>query len=348
MPANKSPAKSTDKLTKQIENMQRKQQAAQGDLLGDSDATEQQPPAAKPPRAKPAAKPAEKAVKVVDKEPLQPDFFRPVIYDIGTRDIRSLLDVAPFRLSKTQKRVNDVIRYELPDGEVVVSSGIYGMASVFDYDLVLMATSYLTEAMNRYRKGDGEKPGQVFRPHIGEVIKFTRKTEGGNQRKAWVGALERLSTTHVKIQRTRKIKDKLVVTDEGENLIGPYRTIANAKNGNIEFIEFKLADWLYKEITTNTKPDVLAMHPDYFEHESGYSRFIYRLARKAAGKEMAVWGFDLIYQRSGSNTTFKEFSRNLRKVIKENDVPEYDLCEEPGQRGPQLRMVYRKSLDHLK
>ena len=318
----------------------RKKSDRQGDLLGSA---EQQPKAAKAPKAKQAVK-ATKAIK----EPQQPDFFVPMIYDIGTRDIRSLMDVAPFRLSKTKKRVNDIIRYELPDGEVIVSSGIYGMASVFDYDLVLMATSHLTEAMNRFRKGDGEKPSQVFRPHIGDVIKFTKKTEGGNQRGAVVGALERLSTTHVKIQRTRMIKDRMVVTDEGENLIGPYRTIANAKNGNIEYIEFKVADWLYKEITASVKPDILAVHPDYFESESGYIRFIYRLARKAAGKDMATWGFDLIYQRSGSDTTFKEFSRNLRKVIKENDVPEYDLSEEVGQRGPQLRMVYRKSLDYLK
>ncbi|MNR68630.1 Replication initiator protein A [compost metagenome] len=63
---------------------------------------------------------------------------------------------------------------------------------------------------------------------------------------------------------------------------------------------------------------------------------------------MAVWGFELIHQRSGSNTTFKEFSRNLRKVIRENDVPEYDLSEEAGAQGPQLCMVYRKSIDHLK
>jgi ribosomal protein L17 len=348
MPVIKSPAKTTDKLTQKIEGIQRrKQQEAQGELLSGSGNAEPQPAADKPVK-KPRAKAKPKAEKAVSKEPLQPDFFMPMIYDIGTRDIRSLMDVAPFRLSKTQKRENDVIRYELPDGEVVVSSGVYGMASVFDYDLVLMATSHLTEAMNRFRKGEGEKPGQVFRPHIGDVIKFTRKTEGGNQRKAWVSALERLSTTHVKIKRTRMIRDRQVITDEGETLIGPYRTITNAKNGNVEYLEFKVADWLYKEITTNLKPDILAVHPDYFEHESGYSRFIYRLARKAAGKEMAVWGFELIHQRSGSNSTFKEFSRNLRKVIKENDVPEYDLSEEPGVHGPQLCMVYRKSIDHLK
>ena len=340
MPASKSQAKSTTALSRQIEDMQRKQQAAQGDLLAGS-APVPKARAVKTPRAKAAKKPA-------SEEPLQTDFFVPPIYDVGTRDVRSLLDVAPFRLSKTQKRINDVIHYDLPDGEVVISSGIYGMASVFDYDLVLMATSHLTEAMNRFRKGQGEMPGQVFRPHVGEVIKFIQKTEGGNQRKALVGALERLGTTHVKIKRQRMVKDRMVITDEGETLIGPYRSITNEKNGKVEYLEFKVADWLYKEITTNAKPDILAVHPDYFKHESGYSRFIYRLARKAAGKDQAVWGFDLIYKRSGTNSPFKEFSRSLREVIKSNDVPEYDLAEVPGQRGPQLSMVYRKSIAHLK
>lgn len=345
MPANNSQAESVNNHNRRLDAIRsRKKPDHQGDLLDGAVGAAEKTVTAKTPKPKAPAKPA----KVTTIKPVQPDFFVPVIYDVGTRDIRSLMDVAPFRLSKTKKRVNDVIRYALPDGEVVVSSGIYGMASVFDYDLVLMATSHLTEAMNRYRKGDGEKPLQVFRPHISDIIKFTRKSEGGNQRAAVVGALDRLSTTHVKIQRTSMIKGVLKKTNEGENLIGPYRTISNAKNDNIEYVEFKVADWLYKEITGSAKPDILAVHPEYFESESGYSRFIYRLARKTAGKNMSTWGFDLIYQRSGSDTTFKEFSRCLRKVIKANDVPEYDLSEEAGQRGPQLRMVYRKSLDYLK
>ena len=59
-----------------------------------------------------------------------------------------------------------MIRYDLPDGGYVeVSSGHYGMASVWDYDLVLMAISHLTESMNRYREGRGEKPGRVYKPN---------------------------------------------------------------------------------------------------------------------------------------------------------------------------------------
>src|SRR5690606_27641488 len=82
----------------------------------------------------------------------QSDFFAPTLYDVSTRDSRSVMDVAVFRLSKKDKRAGELIRYDLPDGYVEVSAGAHGMASVWDYDIVLMLVSHLTEAMNRYRE----------------------------------------------------------------------------------------------------------------------------------------------------------------------------------------------------
>src|ERR1044072_3201909 len=73
----------------------------------------------------------------------QPDFLAPALYDVGTRDSRSVTDAAVFRLPKKDRRAGEVIRYELPDGHVQVSAGPAGMASVWDYDLVLMAVSHL-------------------------------------------------------------------------------------------------------------------------------------------------------------------------------------------------------------
>lgn len=70
-------------------------------------------------------------------------------------------------------------------------------------------------------------------------------------------------------------------------------------------------------------------------------RFVYRLARRAAGKGKAKWAFRTIYQRSGSAGTFKEFCRILRKLIVADDLPEYTLREEAGQSGPQLLMRHR-------
>ena len=270
-----------------------------------------------------------------------PDFFVPTLYDVGTRDSRKIMDVAVFRLSKKDHRPNAVIRYDLPDGHVQVSSGVHGMASVWDYDIVLMAISHLTESMNRFRDGKGPKPGPTFRPHVGDVLKFCRRDNGGKQKNLISSALDRLASTYVTIERTRKLKNKMVTIKEGENLIAKKSVIENAATGKVEFVEFKIADWMYREITEGKSPDVLTVHPDYFLIDQGIGRFVYRLARRAAGKTTATWGFQTIYDRSGSTGSFKEFCRILRKVINAGDFPEYILKEENGQMGPLLVMTHK-------
>lgn len=270
----------------------------------------------------------------------QADFFVPLLYDVATKDSRSIMDVAVFRLSKKDRRAGEIIRYELPDGHVEVSAGPAGMASVWDYDLVLMAVSHLTEAMNRYREGKGERPGRTFRPHVADVLKFCRRADGGKQKDNLVETCIRLNTTHVAVQRTRKTKSGRTVTvSEGEALISRYKII-NSESGRPEFIEIELADWMFREVVEGKNPDVLTVHPDYFLIDPGIGRFLYRLARRAAGKGEAKWSFQTIYEHSGSAGTFKEFCRILRKLILANDLPEYRIQEEAGQSGPLLLMTY--------
>ena len=88
-------------------------------------------------------------------------------------------------------------------------------------------------------------------------------------------------------------------------------------------------------------PEVLTVHPEYFLIEPGIGRFLYRLARRAAGRGRARWSFKLIYERSGSVGTFKEFCRILRKLIDANDLPEYTLAEVTGKAGPMLIITNR-------
>ncbi len=298
------------------------------------------------PAAEPVADPPPASMRTAPRNDDQADFFVPTLYDVGTRDSRGIMDVAVFRLSKKDHRKNAVIRYELPDGHVEVSSGAYGMASVWDYDIVLMAISHLTEAMNRFREGKGEKPGPIFRPHVGDVLKFCRRDNGGKQKEAIVGALQRLSTTFVGLERTKKVRGgKTVIVTEGEGLIGPFKAITNAATGKVEFVEIRVADWMYREVTDGKNPDVLTVHPDYFLIDPGIGRFVYRLARRAAGKGTATWGFRLIYERSGSTGSFKEFSRILRGIVEANDLPEYTLSTEDGQSGTMLRMTHRAYVD---
>ena len=277
----------------------------------------------------------------------QPDFFVPSLYDVGTKDSRSIMDVAVFRLSKKDKRAGGVIRYELSDGYVEVKAGPDGMASVWDYDLVLMMVSHLTEAMNRYREGRGEKPGRTYRPHVSDILKFCRRGDGGRQADEVEGALDRLKGTTIKNVRERPSANgrRPMREVEAEGLVSSYKVLSYTENGKIASVEIEAPKWLYREVTEGKRPDVLTVHPDYFLIDPGIGRFVYRLARRAAGKGEAKWAFQTIYERSGSAGTFKEFRRILRNIIEANDLPEYELREETGQGGPLLVMIYRDRAD---
>ncbi|GAB7528538.1 replication initiator protein A [Pseudomonas sp. 3A(2025)] len=271
-----------------------------------------------------------------------------MIYASVCRDSRVIMDVAVYRLSKSVKRPNTTITHHLPDGFVRVMSGPLGMASIYDYDLVLMAASYLTEAMNRFRAGKGEKPDQVFRPRISDILTFCCKDDGGKQRKAIIGALERLSTTQVKIERVRNMGGEPMVITEGENLIGPFKVISNLRTQKLESVAFKVADWMYEDITTGHGPDVLSVNPDYFLLDGGLARFVYRMARKSAGKKGASWNFGTLYERSGSDSKRNEFNRMLRVIIKNNALPDYSLLEMQGKNDAVLHMENRAQVDKWK
>ena len=283
------------------------------------------------------------SIRKAPKAESQTDFFVPTLYDVGTKDSRSIMDVAVFRLSKRDRRAGEVIHYELSDGHVTVSGGAAGMASVWDYDLVLMAVSHLTEQMNRFREGKAERPSRIFRPHVADVLRFCRRSDGGKQKDDLVETCIRLNTTHVAVQRIKKNSNgKTITVDEGEPLISRYKIIKSA-TGKPEYIEIELADWMYREITDGKNPEVLTVHPDYFLIDPGIGRFVYRLARRAAGKTEAKWSFQTIYDRSGSSGTLKKFTENLRKIINSNNLPEYSIEEELGNSGPLLVMTYRNS-----
>jgi plasmid replication initiation protein len=273
----------------------------------------------------------------------QPDFFVPTLYDVGAKDSRSIMDVAVFRLSKDKKRAGEVIHYDLPDGYVEVKAGPDGMASIWDYDIILMMTSHLTDAMNRYRKGLGPKPNRTYRPHVSDILKFCRRGDGGRQADEVEGALDRLKGTTIKSVRESPAANgrRAMREVKAEGLIGDYTVLSYTDKGKIASMEIEAPRWLYSEVVDGKRPGVLTVHPDYFLIEPGVGRFVYRLARRAAGKNAATWAFQTIYERSGSAGTFKEFCRLLRKIIQADDLPEYELREEAGQGGPLLVMAYR-------
>ncbi|WP_209304294.1 replication initiator protein A [Pusillimonas caeni] len=293
----------------------------------------------------PKGKASASALRKMPRGDAQADLFVPSMWDVATKDSRSLMDVAVFRLSKRDKRAGETIRYDLVDGYVEVKAGPDGMASVWDYDIVLMAISCLTEAMNRHREGLCEKPGRTVRPAVVDILKFCRRSDGGRQYEEIENALDRLKNTTLKIVRTRKGRGGRTMREvEGEGLLSNYRVSSYAQNGTVASVEIEVPNWIYREVVESKHPEILTVHPNYFLIEPGLGRFLYRLARRVAGRGRARWSFKLIYKRSGSLGSFKEFSRMLRRLISANDLPEYTLAEDEGKSGPMLIITNRDAL----
>jgi len=270
----------------------------------------------------------------------QSDFFVPMLSGSGTRDIRSIMDIAPFRLSKKDNREGKVIRYDLTHCHVEVSAGAYGMATVWDYDIVLMMVSHLVEAMDRYRDGKGEKPGKVFRPSATDILKFARRGDGSRQAEELEAALARLQSTNIKVIRERGS----LRTTQAECLISSYKVLSRTDTKRIRSVEIEAPNWIYNEVLDSKGRGVMTVHPDYFLITSGIGRSIYRLARLRARAGTSRWLFQTVYEHSGSSGTAKKFFQNLRSVIKSNNLPGYSLEEETGQnRRPMLVMTNRSA-----
>lgn len=264
------------------------------------------------------------------------------IVDLSLRDARSIMDVAVYRLSKKGIRANETTRYELSNGFVEVRSGPLGMATIWDYDIVIMMVSWLTEAFNSYRAGRYEKPGRDFEPTVNELLRFCDKgRRGGMQIERLLSSLDRLKQTEIVYDR--KIGNRRHVGNS--SLIEGYRLIYEDNTKKLVALKITVPIWVYDELEKNVRPNILKMSPDYFQIESGVDRFIYKLARSAAGESHAAWSFELIYKHSGIKGCFRKFSFILRELIKRNDLPEYFLELSRCEKGEMLTMTKRAISD---
>jgi len=273
-------------------------------------------------------------------------FFVPMIYDAPIKDDINLMDVAPFSLSK-QQRVG-VIKYELKDSLITIEGGAEsGLATVFDYDIFLNMVSYLAEEVKNFRQQDqkGLKPTlppRHYRPSASQILKFCRRSDGGKSYEDLEAALDRLTKTTIKVVNLSGGKRRQV---DSRPLIGGYEVKSRTGTNKIDKIEITIPDWVYESVVRNdTTLPLLTLHEDYFLISSGLGRFIYRLARKAAGKTEARYSVRELHKRSGSVQEPRFFLRDLKDFVGRTaafPMPGYDLSLVAGQDGQVLVMRRR-------
>ncbi|MGA8169356.1 MAG: replication initiator protein A [Methylocystis sp.] len=278
-------------------------------------------------------------------------FFSPGIYDAPIKDDVNLMDVAPFALGK--KIRTGVITYELKDCLITVEGGAeVGIATVFDYDIFLNMVSHLAEEVRRFRIETSKGlrptlPPKIYRPNVANILKFSHRQSGGRQYEEVEEALRRLAKTSITITNLAGGKRRQVDT---RPLLGEYRIISKTKTGKIDQIEIHIPDWVYLSVVRAEKTlPLLTMNADYFLISSGLGRFIYRLARKAAGKNEARYTARDLHKRSGSPQDFRFFLRDLKEFVTRTQafpMPDYDLAMTDGRDGPVVLMK-RRSVANL-
>lgn len=291
--------------------------------------------------------PPKRVLRAAPEDDAQLMFFVPTVYDAPIKDDVNLMDVAPFSLGKTVR--TGVIRYELKDSLITIEGGAeVGLATVFDYDIFLNMMSYLAGEVRRYRL-ENEKglrpslPPKVYRPSAAHILKFCRRTSGGRQYEEIEAALRRLAKTTISVTNLAGGKRRQVDT---RPLIGEYRVVSKTSTGKVDEIEITIPDWVYLSVVKTEKVlPLLTLNPDYFLISSGLGRFIYRLARKAAGKGTATYSVRELHKRSGSPQEFRKFLYDLRELVARTQafpMPDYELTLSDPRNGPALTMRQRQ------
>jgi plasmid replication initiation protein len=137
------------------------------------------------------------------------------------------------------------------------------------------------------------------------------------------GALQRLQATVVLTtirQAENWRRQQFSWLNEWEELIDA--------RGRCQGMEFVLPEWFYQGVLDRRL--VLTIDPAYFGLTGGIERWLYRVARKHAGRQPDGWAFDIrhLHVKSGSLARVSDFAIDLRRIATRQSLPGYRLSFE--------------------
>ncbi|BCI65720.1 hypothetical protein AAJCM20276_03440 [Acetobacter aceti] len=237
----------------------------------------------------------------------QPDRRFVVSGPARPRDIRDLMGRPFFPLGKTPRVIP--VDYEARHASVTVSAPDgSGMATIWDADVLLWLTGQIVDALNHnlwVSRHVRFTPWRLFQD-LGWAT-------GANEYRRLHGALGRLAATTVatSIRHGADWREK------------PFTWISGLRITRDEGVALTLADWLMEAACDRSR--VLSVDPAYFRLGGGLERWLYRLARRHAGRQKEGWCFDLsdLHARSGSLTRRRDFAAKIRAIALARTVPGY-------------------------
>jgi plasmid replication initiation protein len=271
------------------------------------------------------------------RHPLDPqlDFFVPFVTELPLRDQRDTMERPFFSLAKKPRLTP--IEYQVGDVWVEVSANSqFGMATIWDADILIWASTQITEALDRK-----QSPSRVIKFHPYNLLKSIRRTTGGADYARLRAALERLTHTAVRTNIRADGKKKFA----SFHWLESWTETIDEATGEPTGMTLTLPDWLYSGIVA--RGGVLTIHEDYFLLTGGIERWLYRVARKHGGNQIDGWSFTMrqLYEKSGSSARPSDFALDIRRIVAANQLPEYELSIDRNGEGEEiLRFVHRARL----
>lgn len=247
-------------------------------------------------------------------ERLQLDLFRAIPGKLAARDAQDLMAWPFFSLAKS-RRVKP-IDFRMGDVSITVeATPEYGMATIWDADVLIWAASQIVEARDA---GLPTSRLMMATPH--EILKFIGRGTNVENYDRLKAALDRLQSTTVATtirQPTQRRRHRF-------SWINEWKEVADG-DGRPLGIEMILPDWFYGGVIDQAL--VLTIDRTYFDLSGGLERWLYRIVRKHGGKQDGGWSFDVahLYAKSASLSPLRRFAFELRAIVARQPLPGYHL-----------------------
>lgn len=239
------------------------------------------------------------------------------LIDYSPKDSTDMMQRPFFSLSK-RKRLKP-IEYNSPDGTVqikVTSNAAYGMATIWDADILIWLISKIVARRNRL----SNDLSPVVHTSISELLTGIGRGIGGANYKEIMAAIQRLRTTEVQTT-IRAAKGR---KHAAFHYLGDFEGQGPEDSTDLNTLSLRVSDWLLQGIEDG---HYVTIDKEYYRLTGGIERAVYRVARKHAGAQEAGWTCRIsqLHEKTGSEATLKDFAHKLRKIIKADELPRYTL-----------------------
>ena len=248
----------------------------------------------------------------------QVDLFLESIINAPVKDERALMEFPFFSLQK-QKRT---LPFVYDDGavKIEVKAGPYGIATIWDKDVLIYVTSLINGRIER-----GEPVSRTVRFAAYDFLRLTGRGTGKAAYDGFMAALDRLQSTTIRTTITSGKNEER--ERRGFSWIDSYRIVERTTATGQKImagVDLTISAWMFRALVEDRR--VLTIDRAYFKLQMGLERRLYELARKHCGRQRQ-WNIALprLAEKCGSLQQLRNFKVYLKKIIDRDSLPQYRM-----------------------